>query len=187
MEDVGGWRPVVGYEGRYVVSADGRVMSVGKGLLLRARSKSRRCSRHRGSDKYLMVELSLNGISKRFFVHKLVLTAFVGPRQEGQECRHLDGDIYNNDLSNLAWGSYRENRADWHKHRKKIKLTPDLVRYIRGSTKSLRALAGELGVCRSTVQYARGGYWADVPSPALAQERLPGTGTFLGSEPYLVF
>lgn len=49
-------------------------------------------------------------------VHRLVLEAFVGPRPDGMECRHLDGDPANNRLANLAWGSPVENASDRKRH-----------------------------------------------------------------------
>lgn len=49
-------------------------------------------------------------------VHKLVLTAFAGPRPDGMEARHLDGDPANNRLSNLCWGTPLENAADRMRH-----------------------------------------------------------------------
>jgi hypothetical protein len=153
------WKHVIGYGKSYAVSDRGRVFSFNREQLLSQNIKRRKNLKSRGSDKYYFVELSNNGIAKRFYVHTLVLTAFRGPRQEGQECRHLDGNPLNNNLSNLEWGTYWDNRADWYKHRKKIKLTPELVEYIRTSTKSLRELATELGVSKSTVHYARGSYW----------------------------
>jgi hypothetical protein len=45
-------------------------------------------------------------------VHRLVLETFTGPKQIGQECRHLDGNIRNNALTNLRWGTAAENMAD---------------------------------------------------------------------------
>lgn len=45
-------------------------------------------------------------------VHTLVLTAFIGPRPEGKECRHLDSNPQNNHLVNLAWGTKLENSRD---------------------------------------------------------------------------
>jgi hypothetical protein len=54
-----------------------------------------------------------------FFLHVLILTAFVGPRPEGMWCRHLDGDPGNNALSNLRWGTQRENEADKGRHGRK--------------------------------------------------------------------
>jgi len=45
-------------------------------------------------------------------VHECVLDAFVGPRPDGMQCRHLDGDRKNNRPGNLAWGTPKENQAD---------------------------------------------------------------------------
>jgi hypothetical protein len=45
-------------------------------------------------------------------VHRIVLDAFVGPRPDGMECRHLDDDPTNNALSNLVWGTRSENQLD---------------------------------------------------------------------------
>lgn len=50
------------------------------------------------------------------YIHKLVLETFVGPRPEGMECRHLDGNPANNQLDNLAWGTPVENAADRTRH-----------------------------------------------------------------------
>lgn len=49
-------------------------------------------------------------------VHRLVMLAFVGPRPEGQEVRHLDGDPTNNRLGNLAYGTPSENSYDAIRH-----------------------------------------------------------------------
>lgn len=50
--------------------------------------------------------------STRIRVHAVVLNAFVGPRPDGMVCRHLDDDKTNNALSNLCWGTPRENQLD---------------------------------------------------------------------------
>jgi hypothetical protein len=46
----------------------------------------------------------------------LVLEAFLGPRPEGMECRHLDGDRANCRLDNLRWGTHSENERDKRRH-----------------------------------------------------------------------
>jgi hypothetical protein len=45
-----------------------------------------------------------------------VLEAFVGPRPQGAQCRHLDGDAKNNRAENLRWGTQAENEADKRRH-----------------------------------------------------------------------
>ena len=54
--------------------------------------------------------------SSVFRVHGLVLSAFVGPRPDGMECRHLDGNRQNNLLRNLRWGTRLENKKDSIRH-----------------------------------------------------------------------
>jgi hypothetical protein len=49
-------------------------------------------------------------------VHRLVLNAFVGPRPEGMECCHYDGDSTNNNLSNLRWDTHSANMQDQIRH-----------------------------------------------------------------------
>lgn len=104
------WLPIPGYEGRYDVSDQGRVRSLawGKERILKT------CMDHKG---YLQVGLSGGGPLARVpRVHRLVLLAFVGPRPDGMECRHIDGDHQNNILGNLRWGTHSENEFDRVKH-----------------------------------------------------------------------
>lgn len=49
-------------------------------------------------------------------VHHLVAEAFIGPRPENLEIRHLDGNRQNNRVDNLAYGTKSENCADSAKH-----------------------------------------------------------------------
>lgn len=95
------WLPVVGYEGLYEVSDQGRVRRVPSVLKLTPDGAGR-----------LQVGLSKNGVSKTRRVHHLVAEAFIGPRPEGLETRHLDDNSGNNQVSNLAYGTTAENRQD---------------------------------------------------------------------------
>ncbi len=61
---------------------------------------------------YLTVKL--NG--KTYNVHKLVAEAFIGPRPEGLQVRHLDGNPRNNNVTNLVYGTSKENHADMVTH-----------------------------------------------------------------------
>ncbi len=46
------------------------------------------------------------------YIDSLVLTAFVGPRPEGMECCHWDGNKTNNRLGNLRWDTTKANNQD---------------------------------------------------------------------------
>lgn len=46
------------------------------------------------------------------YLHKAVMAAFVGPRPDGAVIRHLDGDVWNNAVTNLAYGTASENEHD---------------------------------------------------------------------------
>jgi hypothetical protein len=116
------WASVPGYEGFYEVSNYGDVRSL---------TRSVPYGRHKGmvykgrdikqfvSGKYLSVKLSKAGITKTRYVHELVMLAFEGDRPELDgtcQIRHLDGDEMNNRLSNLKYGTAKENAADRKLH-----------------------------------------------------------------------
>lgn len=114
------WKDVVGHEGEYQVSDFGRVKSLGVFKTIRGI-----WNRHTGKiikgtiDKkgYVATELSIKEKKRKsYFVHRLVLEAFVGFRPEGYECRHLDGNPANNRLENICWGTPQENADDRNKH-----------------------------------------------------------------------
>jgi HNH endonuclease len=71
------------------------------------------------SGKYLSVKLSKAGITKTRYAHELVMLAFEGVRPSLKsrcEIRHLDGNQLNNCLSNLRYGTTKENAADRKLH-----------------------------------------------------------------------
>jgi hypothetical protein len=102
------WEPIPGYEGRYMVSDSGDVWSIPRrnasgGFLKQVLRKGyARVSLYKPTQKK----------PKVMQVHRIVLISFVSPCPDGMECRHLDGNPLNNNLSNLAWGTKLENEAD---------------------------------------------------------------------------
>lgn len=103
------WRPIVGWPG-YLVSDQGRVISM--------KRKSPRVL-HSFPDRrggYPVVSLSTGGACRNAKVHVLVAAAFIGPRPEGMDIRHLDGDVTNNRPSNLRYGTRSENMRDALRH-----------------------------------------------------------------------
>lgn len=97
------WRAVLGYEGLYDVSDTGLIRNAKRGVLVVGE-----ISNH----GYPIVRLSKNGRVTRYSIHRLVLTSFVGPRPAGMECLHGDDVKTNNSLSNLRWGTRKENLED---------------------------------------------------------------------------
>ena len=61
---------------------------------------------------YPMVGLRNAGRRKTVKVHLLVLEAFVGPRPDGLEARHLNGDPSDNRAENLEWNGHSVNISD---------------------------------------------------------------------------
>lgn len=120
------WLPVAGYEGWYEVSdrghvrsLDRRVSSAANRMAPNGRSyviRGRVLTSPPDKNGYPYQWLSRNGHRKQYAVHALVCTAFNGPRPEGQEVRHLNGQPTDNRASNLMWGTTRENSDDVKDH-----------------------------------------------------------------------
>lgn len=104
------WRPVVGYEDRYLVSDTGRVKSLNYRRTGVARELQ--AALHGRDLTHLHVHLT-NGSRQAYpKVHVLVLEAFVGPRPAGMVARHLNDIPTDNRVENLAWGTYTDNAYD---------------------------------------------------------------------------
>ena len=109
-----GFRQIPGFS-RYAVDENGTVLSIRAGGERRNNRNWENAKRLAPStDKlgYRRVCLRHDGRTQTLTVHALVLTTFVGPRPDGMQCRHLDGNPSNNHISNLAWGTPRENDRD---------------------------------------------------------------------------
>lgn len=105
------WKDIEGYEGLYQVNEHGEVQSLmqwnrheyvkRQTPLIMAQSNT--------ATGYKKVELTKNGVTKSYKVHRLVASAFI-PTIEGKEViNHIDGDPLNNNVSNLEWCTQQEN------------------------------------------------------------------------------
>lgn len=103
------WAVIPGTEGLYYASDHGDVWSVRAGRCMVPRIQSRTANY-----RIYGLSLYLHGAIRSTTVHRLVLEAFVGPSP--LVVRHLDGDAMNNRLSNLAYGTMRENAQDMLAH-----------------------------------------------------------------------
>lgn len=102
-------RYIPGYDERYMVSSEGEV------FYKTPAGAWAKFSPYRGTTAgvtYLMVKLTKDGKRGSFRVHRLVALAFYGERPEGLEVRHLDGNSFNNAITNLKYGTHKENMED---------------------------------------------------------------------------
>ena len=174
------FKPVVGYEGLYEVSDLGNV-----------RVLDRICKGTRGSDVlrkgklmdinalgfgngYKHIGLTKEGKKKRFFIHSLVIAAFIGSRPEGMDVSHKNGCRDDNRAVNLCYESHIENMARMHVHgtvacgtkRYNAKLTDEIVVQMRNlrDAVSITALAKQFGIAYQTAYAAiNGRSWKHVP------------------------
>ena len=119
------WRDVVGWEGYYRISDRGRAKSLARwvrrgnnGMFL----MPGRILKPGLSNGYETVFLcSPNRRKNGKSIHEMVLESFVGPKpiKHGTsrfECRHLNGIPTDNNLSNLKWGTCKQNHQDAVRH-----------------------------------------------------------------------
>jgi hypothetical protein len=170
------WRPVVGLEGQYEVSNLGRVKSLPKMV-----------SRRNG--RYMKKERLIGGRSRAAgypvvhigptcrYIHSLVLEAFVGPRPDGFEACHNNGDRTDNRAENLRWDTPSANQNDRAKHgtsnRGERCGTSILKSYqviaIMRSTERTSVLARQYGVAPQTISGIRCGWkWQHLRETAKA-------------------
>ncbi len=102
------WKQVVGFEGLYEVSDNGRVRTVKTGRIKKP-TVDKIDGRH-----FLLLWRDNKCYGTR--VSRLVLLAFRGPPPSGHEGCHNDGNNDNNRLSNLRWDTPSENQRDRAKH-----------------------------------------------------------------------
>lgn len=109
------WRPAPGYESAYEISDRGSVRSVTRTTIRGGhayRLRGRVLRPVKAAKGYRYVTLCGPTGRRRHAIHRLVLTAFVGPCPDGHEAMHLDGCPSNNALANLRWGTGSQNILD---------------------------------------------------------------------------
>ena len=109
------WKPIPGWPG-YEASDHGRIKSVGRwrphnrypGKMMWWKEKILRPGAQQTGHLFVVLTRQL---AQR--VHRLVALAFLGePPFAGAMVRHLDDDPTNNHLSNLCWGTMKDNMQD---------------------------------------------------------------------------
>ena len=107
------WRDVVGYEGLYQVSSEGRVKSLERTFI--DKSGRKRTVKERilkpGMDKggYLRIDLCASGKSRMFSVHRLVCQAFHDNPENKLDVNHINENKTDNRACNLEWSTRKKN------------------------------------------------------------------------------
>jgi hypothetical protein len=144
------WCPVLGYEGLYVVSDQGRVRSLDRWKPYRGSMRSVagcEISPTKVSG-YPRVLLWKNGHGRNAFIHRLVAVAFLGePPTPAHQINHKNGDRADARVVNLEWVTASENLKHSYRElgRKPASnpiFGPANGRYIDGRSAS-RGLAGK--------------------------------------------
>jgi len=107
------WRDVLGYEGWYQVSDQGRVKRVGNN---KGAKVGRILSPKPDKYGYVRPMLSRGGDERKVGVHQLVMLAFVGACPAGKEVNHKNGIKTDNRLENLEY----LNRMEHYRHTREV-------------------------------------------------------------------
>lgn len=98
------WLPIPESNNRYWVSNYGRVKSF---VYNKTEGSLLKCSVIKG---FKIVSLTINKLSKRMYVHKLVAEVWIPkPSENYTKVRHLDWNLKNNHVSNLQWATLDES------------------------------------------------------------------------------
>lgn len=148
------WKPIPGWFGVYEISDAGNVRSVSR-VVHFSDGRVRRFSSvlrafYTDDYGYLKVTLKQGPRSERLHVHVIAAATWLGPRPEGLQVCHGDGNHLNNAKDNLRYDTPTGNAADTKRHGRlnpRRKLTDETVAAIRAAkgTLPLRALAEMYG------------------------------------------
>ena len=154
------WTDVKGYEGLYLISDNGDVISLPREVVrgkIKAHRKSRLLKPHlrgRGNQKYPSVTLTKNNKSVAYSIHRLVAIAFIPNPYDLPEVNHKDENTLNYKASNLEWCD-RQYNIDYSKSKR-------IEQYLNGEKiaeyKSISFAEKLTGISRKAINNALKGW-----------------------------
>jgi len=150
------WRPVFG--GDYEVSSLGRMRRAKPG---RRTHVGRPIKPTKMKIGYWMVRPVVDGRNVQVLLHRLIAEAFIGPRPDGHEVNHIDGDKGNPAASNLEYVTHAGNmrhaaeaglmvRGEAHPASKLTAENVVAIRAAHGAGASICSLARQWGLSTAT-------------------------------------
>ena len=97
------WKNILEYP-NYKISNFGNIMNINKNKILHINYE-----RLKKTNTRVRPGLSKDGKIKQFYLHRLVAEYFIDNPNDLPEVNHIDGNIYNNNASNLEWISKIDN------------------------------------------------------------------------------
>lgn len=94
------WKEISNSNGKYLISEAGDIISTISGKRLTAFTTRQ---------GYLRIELNLDGIANKYYVHRLVAEAFIPNPDNLPVVNHKDENPLNNHVSNLEWCTHQYN------------------------------------------------------------------------------
>lgn len=138
MEEI--WKDIQGYEGLYQVSNLGNVKSFHKqqeGCILKF------CHNTFG---YKFVHLHKGKHTKNAVVHRLVAGAFIENSNNKRCVNHIDGNKFNNCVTNLEWCTHGENNQ--HAFDNGLRKTENMAKgMVKSRKRHKKNKSGKKGVC----------------------------------------
>ena len=153
------WKPICGYEGKYLISNRGRVRTIA-----RQGTNDRILKQRIGRNGYCLVMLLKHGKYKTHLVHRLVAIAFIGNPKSLPCVNHKDEDKQNNRVENLEWCSYQYNNnyGTARKRGSEKRWKPCIGTWADGKTRrfeSCTIASRETGISQGNIWGACNGLW----------------------------
>ena len=107
------WKEIKGYEGKYIISNYGEIISLprykknkSKTQYVEPKEICRYTNKHNG---YVYVYLCNNGKYRNIRLHRLVAETFITNKHNKPQINHIDGNKENNRVDNIEWCTQSEN------------------------------------------------------------------------------